>query len=126
MNKIFSKKSQSELLSVIMSFIIVSSSIILGNLTINETNITGNSIAEIQKTVAESVTVEIFANTSLKQYNESIILKLDNETFLENQQLEFYLNDSLIKTEITDSNGSAPFNPSNASPGIYSVVFQGN
>ena len=131
MNKILrNRKSQSGLLAAILSFVLVGSSIFLGANMTNETNFTGNVMQNLQTQTAFGETdIEVWADTNISIINKtSILLKLDNETAIENQEIEFYLNDSLVSKEITNSQGiaSSPFNLPNEIPGTYSIIFQGN
>jgi len=106
----------------LISFIVFASSSAIAN-----NSIIKNSLEKIGE-------IEIWADTSIFldaiQNNIRAFLTLDNKTTLSNQEIEFYLNDSMISKEITDETGYAQtnFNLYNTSPGIYSLraMFQGN
>jgi len=93
-------------------------------------NITGFAIGENVNVLEATSQIEVWANTSLEFLDEedSVLLKLDDGTPLNNEEIEFYQNGNLIGIENTDENGkvNAPFNPYETSPGVTSEIrFQG-
>jgi len=132
MNKNLNKKSQSGLAAIIISlFVLTSSAFLATNITLN-----GSAVSDMQfdNFIEKTADIEIWANTSidLEITNNSInaILKLDNQTILPEQEIEFYLNENLIAKEKTDSEGyvQSSFDFSKISLGIYSLKaeFLGN
>ena len=135
------KKLQSIFVAIIVLMIIITSGILVaGNSTAINQSITSAiiQIEEVINNTAEIIIeatsqIEVWANTFInikkKQNSADISLSLDNGTALPNQEIEFYLDESLISSQLTDSEGYTEliFNP-NTSPGTYSfrVEFQGN
>jgi len=118
------KKSQSEVLALILSFVILSSSVfIVTNTSLNSTTTT-NAILSGTNAVEKIIEIEVFADTYIEmETSEGYIianLYLDNGTLIQ-EELEFYLNDNLIQTS------NSIFNLTNTSPGTYflTVFFQG-
>ena len=130
--KIKNKKSQIEhigLIAIISFIVLASGTILADNSTINSTIIPA-SLNIIEK-IAE---IEVWADTNIRLSALGEIVKarlsLDNETVLPGQEIEFYLNNTLLNSGATDSEGYAQtsFTPYNISPGIYlfKAEFQGN
>jgi len=120
------RKMRSGVIIFIVLIVIITSSILVA----------GNStrINDTVKNIVELVSkIEFWANTFIdiesKENATFVLLYLDNGTSLPNQKIEFYLDDSLIDSQLTDSEGYAKliFNP-NVSLGIYffKAEFQGN
>jgi len=135
MRKILSvnKKSQSEILTTIISLIIISSSILLGsNLTMNGSVIAGNgnSINVIEKSSGIEIWADTVIELNFNNYSLEALLTLDNETSLPEMVVEFYIDSSLMESSLTNTNGHAQPNLTlyNNSPGTYSlrVEFQGS
>jgi len=119
------RKAQLEYISLaVLSFIVLTSGILIANNSSNSTIISTFSITE------KTAEIEIWANTSISleliNNNINALLILDNQTVLPEQEIEFYLNESLISTTLTNSQGYAYSNLT--SPGNYSLKaeFQGN
>lgn len=87
---------------------------------------------ELTPIIDQVVEIEIWANTyihfEIMNTDFNAVLTLDNGTVLSEQEIEFYLNESLISTSITDLEGYASFPLNETSPGNYSLktIFQGN
>ncbi|UCD07299.1 MAG: carboxypeptidase regulatory-like domain-containing protein, partial [Candidatus Aenigmatarchaeota archaeon] len=122
---------QSEILVAALFIVLISGAVIAQNAT-NMTNFTGNLIFDpasfenitnesTQQTIEISKAIEIYANSQIvvgvdKQVlykNETVsmltTLSMDNGTFLENRVVEFYLNDFLMGSSLTDYQGIAIF-----------------
>ncbi|MDP2860509.1 MAG: hypothetical protein Q8N98_02235, partial [bacterium] len=120
------RKMRSRVITVIVLIVIMTSGILVvgSSTTINDT------LENIVEVVSK---IEVWANTfisiAIKQNSAEVLLSLDNRTALPNQEIEFYLDESLIDSQLTDSEGYAKliFNP-NVSPGTYffKAEFQGN
>ena len=119
------------LIVLIFSFItitIASSESLGNNLGVNET------VTQIAKSIEKITDIEVWANTLIKVgIKENIVralLLMDNETPLSGQEIDFYLNESLIESKFTNSEGYAEisFNLYNISLGNYSfkASFPGN
>ena len=100
--KIKNKKSQIEhigLIAIISFIVLASGTILADNSTINSTIIPA-SLNIIEK-IAE---IEVWADTNIRLSALGEIVKarlsLDNETVLPGQEIEFYLDSSLITSEI--------------------------
>jgi len=128
------KNLQSTLIIGLVLLVVIASGIIVtGNSNLTEAvveEIINNTLENIVEGISK---IEVWANTlinlKLGQNSVDVSLSLDNGTMLSNQEIEFYLNESLISSQLTDSKGYTEliFNP-NTSPGTYSfrVEFQGN
>ena len=101
---------------------------IAADVTMNTTSstITGKFL-EMPKSIEKSFQIEVWANTTIKLENiESLVratLSLDNGTLLENQKIDFYLNDKPIGYGLTNTEGFVDFNVSN---GKIKAVFNGS
>ena len=92
------------------------------------------SVISAEKFIEKIAEIEIWAKTfiDLKTNRDSVsaVLLLDNGTTVSNQELSFYLNESFIKSELTNSDGRVEifFSEYNLSDGNYSFksIFQGN
>jgi len=121
---LLNKKSQSEVLALILSFVILSSSVLIVTNTSLNSTITTNAILSGTNTIEKIIEIEVWADSyiELEISGKSIVtnLYLDNGTLLE-KELELHLNNELTQT----NNGI--FNLTNTSPGTYflTVVFQG-
>ncbi|MGC9309546.1 MAG: hypothetical protein ACP5D2_02505 [Candidatus Nanoarchaeia archaeon] len=120
------RKMRSGVIIFIVLIVIMTSSILVaGNSTI--INDTVENIVEVVSKI------EVWANTFIdiepKENATVVLLYLDNGTSLPNQKIEFYLDESLIDSQLTDSEGYAKliFNP-NVIPGTYffKAEFKGN
>lgn len=132
----FKKRLGQSQLLIPLVIILTSIVVLATNMTINVLNstlngsnsgITGNMIG-IPQTVENSFPIEVWANTSIKlDVVENLVIAtlfLDNGTLLENEQIDFYLNDSSIYSLSTDVQGTAEIpKPDN---GIIKVSFNGN
>ncbi|MEM5872540.1 MAG: hypothetical protein QXD55_01630, partial [Candidatus Aenigmatarchaeota archaeon] len=91
------------------------------------TSPTGNFLPIVQ-TQEKSFSVEVLANTVLsleiEESNAKALLLLDNGTALEGKEVKFYLNESFIGSNLTDSQGIAYFFVN--SSGILKAVFEGS
>jgi hypothetical protein len=127
------RKSQAELLSVILSLFVIGSSALLITNSTNDSYITGSAILA-NNVVEKTFEIEVWANVSfdfeIERNSVGVFLFLDNGTALSDKVLDFYLNGSLVSSEITDSEGyvKSNFNPNKINPGIYflEVEFQGD
>ena len=120
--KKFNKKIIMFVLGIfVLSIALIASSEVYANSSANQT------FSSITKTIEKITDVGVWANTLIKiGIKENIVralLLLDNETILANQEVNFYLDDSLISSEITDAEGYAEIflNPYNFSLGTYSL-----
>ncbi len=120
------RKMRGGIITVIVLIVIMTSGILVaGNSTI--INDTVENIVEVVSKI------EVWANTFIdiepKENATVVLLYLDNGTSLPNQKIEFYLDESLIDSQLTDSEGYAKliFNP-NVILGTYffKAEFQGN
>ncbi|MFH1917605.1 MAG: hypothetical protein ABIJ14_00650 [Nanoarchaeota archaeon] len=125
------KKLWGVLITATVLVLIASSTILVaGNSTIINSEILNNTLENIFEVVSQ---IEVWANTFIdikqKEDTADVVLYLDDGTSLPNQEIEFYLNNSLIDSKITDSEGYAEliFNP-NISSGTYffKAEFKGN
>ena len=124
---ITNKKARLNNFVIVLLVIVLTSSAILAN------NIDTLPILEPGNILEKIAEIEVWANTylSLKIINNNLktLLTLDNESILPEQEIEFYLNGSLVSTSVTDLEGYAPFpNLNETSPGNYflKMIFQGN
>ena len=120
--KKFNKKIIMSALGIfVLSIVFIASSEVYANSSTNQT------FSSITKTIEKITDVEVWANTLIKiGIKENIVhalLLLDNETILANQEVNFYLDNSLISSEFTDAEGYAEIflNPYNFSLGNYSL-----
>ncbi|MFH1711276.1 MAG: hypothetical protein ABH840_03120 [Nanoarchaeota archaeon] len=129
--KIFKNKRLGVFVLMVLIFSIVTATSFESldiNSSVNET------VAQIIKSIEKITDIEVWANTLIKiGMKEDIIralLVMDNETPLSAQEIDFYLNESLIESKSTNSEGYAEisFSPYNLSSGNYSfkASFQGN
>lgn len=123
------KSGQSQLL-IPLIIILTSALVFATNTYINATN---NSTPTGEFLVAQqaketSFSIEVWANTTLMLESQEgtirTILTLDNGTLLENQQINLFLNDSLLYSGTTNAEGTVeiPFNES----GKIRSFFSGN
>jgi len=102
--------------------IITSTIVFAANTTISTSNLT--------ITEERGFTIEVWANTSIALSLEGNLVKailiLDNGTLLENQQLDFYLNNSLVNSILTDSDGYAELLISESGSYVLRTVFSGD
>lgn len=133
MNPVKQLSIKSFFLLIILLLIILTSGTILAANSSDLDQITEELNTELNNILNKIAELEIWANTyiNLEIINNNInaVLTLDNETVLPEQEIEFYLNESLIFTTTTDSEGSALFpNLNETSPGNYllKAMFQGN
>ena len=124
---IANKKARLNNFVIVLLVIVLTSSAILANdldtLPILESGSILEKIAEI----------EVWANTylNLKIINNNLktLLTLDNGSILPEQEIEFYLNESLVSISMTDLEGYAPFPNLNENvPGNYflKTIFRGD
>ena len=120
--KKFNKKIIMPVLGIlVLSIIFIVSSEVYANSSINQT------FSSITKTMEKITDIEVWANTFIDiGIRENIIralLLLDNNTLLPNQEVNFYLNNSLLGSEFTNAEGYAEvfLNPYNFSLGTYSL-----
>jgi hypothetical protein len=127
--KKFNKKIIMAVLGIFILFIML-----IASLGVYANSSTNQTFSSITKTIEKITDVEVWANTIVKiGIKENIIralLLLDDNTSLLNQEINFYLNNSLIGSEFTDVEGYAEIflNPHNFSLGTYylNVSFPGN
>ncbi|NIM46746.1 MAG: hypothetical protein GTN40_01140, partial [Candidatus Aenigmarchaeota archaeon] len=99
------------------------------NSTSNDSNssITGDFIG-IPQTTEKSFPIEVLADVSINlEVGENLVratLILDNGDLLENQQIDFYLNNTLLGSGLTNSEGFVDFPVSDM--GILKAVFSGD
>ncbi|NIO44470.1 MAG: hypothetical protein GTN36_02850, partial [Candidatus Aenigmarchaeota archaeon] len=99
------------------------------NSTSNDSNssITGSFIG-IPQTTEKSFPIEVWADTSINlELGENLVratLILDNGDLLEDQQMDFYLNNTLLGSGLTNSEGFVDFPVSDK--GIIKAVFNGD
>ncbi|MEM5781782.1 MAG: hypothetical protein QXD43_01120, partial [Candidatus Aenigmatarchaeota archaeon] len=121
-----SVSGQSQMLIPVL-VILTSALVLAANATLNMTSPTGNFLPIVQ-TQEKSFSVEVWANTSLsleiEESNAKALLLLDNGTALEGQEVKFYLNESFIGSNLTDSQGIAYFFVN--SSGNLKAVFEGS
>ena len=125
------KKLWGGLITAIVLVLIASSTILAaGNSTAINSEILNNTLENIFEAVSQiEVWINTFIDIKQKEDTAEVLLYLDDGTSLSNQEIEFYLNNSLIDSQLTDSEGYARliFNP-NISPGTYffKAEFKGN
>jgi len=125
------KKLWGGLITAIVLVLIVSSTILVaGNSTAINSEILNNTLENIFEAVSQiEVWINTFIDIKQKEDTAEVLLYLDDGTSLPNQEIEFYLNNSLIDSQLTDSEGYAKliFNP-NISLGTYffKAEFKGN
>jgi len=123
MYKKLNSKAQSGIAAIIISLIVLTSSaIFVGNLTITGSVIDkGNFENFIEKTIE----IEVWMNTiiSIEDNGTKIYLKLDNGTILPDKKLTVQINQTILVTEKTNSEGYTKpnFDLYNTSPGTYFV-----
>jgi hypothetical protein len=120
------KKGNSVLIILFVSLVVIGGGLFIAD----KFNLTGLVIGDGKNVIEKTSEIEVWADALIEfnEENNQLLLKLDDGTFLENQEIEFYENGILVSTEITDSEGvTLPFNPNEASPGINSEIkFSGN
>jgi hypothetical protein len=134
----FKEKKLRFMLIILIGFILILASTIFvaGNSTFFNDTIsqTGEVIGKTMENIIEvtskiEVWADTFINIKTKENMANVSLYLDNGSALPNQEIEFYLDKSLIASQLTDAKGYTElvFN-SNVSPGTYSfrVEFKGN
>jgi hypothetical protein len=128
-----SKKSevgQSQLLLSLFAILLSLGIVIATNSTTNG-SFTQILATSSTKTTEKVALLEVWANTSINlEINQSFakaLLLLDNGTSLQGQEIKFYLNDTLLGSSITDSQGYATIDL-NLTNGFYFIkaVFEGN
>lgn len=132
MIKKLNKRSQSSIIPAIISLIILGSSALFAtNMTLN-----GSAVYDPESynnSLEKTISIEVWADTFIQIEEDNrtkIYLILDNKTLLSEQELSFYLNETLVLVEKTNPEGYTKpiFNLYNLDPGIYSfgVEFQGS
>jgi hypothetical protein len=125
-----SKKSeagQSQLLLSLFIILLTSVAVIATNSTLNASFIQSYETQNIEK----SALIEVWADTSIHlEINQNFVdalLLLDNGTALPGQEINFYLNESLLYSKTTDSEGRTKIYL-NLTPGVYvlKAAFPGN
>jgi len=123
------KKSQASGLAVLALIAIMTTTAIAANMTLNTTNQTITGYITAHRSVVESATIEVWANTSLKleKNNNTIIaqLKMDNGSVIPDQKIDFYLNEKYFTSQRTDSNGQVKIGL-NSSTYNAKAIFEGN
>jgi len=93
----------------------------------DNSSITGSFIG-IPQTIEKSFPIEIWANTSINlELGENLVratLILDSGDLLENQQIDFYLNNALLGSGLTNAEGFVDFPVSDK--GSLKAVFNGD
>jgi hypothetical protein len=123
------KSGQSQLLIPLL-MIITSAIVFATNVTINLTNqtITGAMIGIPAVSQEFAFPIEIWANTSIDLRIENNLVRaallMDNGSSVSRQRLDFFLNDTMLFSDLTDKDGlisfALPFN------GTIKVVFKGS
>lgn len=123
------KKAQMSFVAAIVLIVAIGAGVFLAD----KFNFTGLVIdAGDKKLTGESSEIEIWADTKIEVIEEGnnteISLLLDNGTKLRNEEIEFYLNDSLVSIEkLENESVSSPFNPYQTIPGVvFEIKFPGN
>ncbi|MFH7860649.1 MAG: hypothetical protein QW602_01450, partial [Candidatus Aenigmatarchaeota archaeon] len=119
-----SRKSEVGQSQLFLAFLVLLSGITLVIAT--NSSLTGNFVFRNEDLA--STFIEVWANTSINlESNKNLIiarLLLDNSSVLPEQEIKFYLNDSLIFSSFTDSEGKVEFELKES--GILKAVFEGN
>jgi hypothetical protein len=93
----------------------------------SNTSITGNLLG-IPQTVEQSFPIEVWANTSLElETGKNLVratLILDNGTLLESKQIDFFLNDTMLGSGLTNAEGFVDFPITDN--GTLKAVFNGD
>src|SRR3989344_5780097 len=115
---ITNKKARLNNFVIVLLVIVLTSSAILAN------NLDTLPILEPGSILEKIAEIEVWANTylNLKIINNNLqtLLTLDNGSILPEQEIEFYLNESLVSISMTDLEGYAPFPNLNENvPGNY-------
>jgi hypothetical protein len=115
-------KGQLQVLPIV--FAILATTALAVNITMNQTS---TGLVTIHKTIEETASIEIWANTTIEIINQGYIkalLLLDNKTALYDQEIEFYLDNLSIGKVLTNTEGYAIININ--SSGVIKAVFTGN
>ena len=121
------RKMRSGVITIIVLIVIMT----LGILVVGSSTTINDTLENIVEVVSKiEVWVNTFISITIKQNSAEVLLSLDNRTALPNQEIEFYLDESLIDSQLTDSVGYAElsFDFYNISLGNYSfkASFLGN
>ncbi|MFW9852798.1 MAG: hypothetical protein ACFFDS_07645, partial [Candidatus Thorarchaeota archaeon] len=126
---------QSQLL-IPLIIILTSVAAFAANTTINAINSTSNGsnstptgdFIGIPQTMEKSFPIEVWADTSINlEIGENLVratLFLDNGDLLENQQIDFYLNNTILGSGLTNSDGFVDFPVSEKE--VVKAVFNGD